>query len=946
MKKFILSFLLIHFGGHLPTIFSQTNNSFTDTTKKNLNFLEIDEQFNALWKDKKPNMLVEEYNAEEGGWQQYERWAHFMEQRTLPSGNMPNPNILWNEWNAYKNIHKKNKTASFTGNWSFIGPDFVPSASSSGGTGRINCIVFDPTNSNTIWLGTPDGGLWKSTDAGSTWSTNTDLLTNLGISDIAIDPTNTQNMLIVTGDKFGYDDGTGNFWGGTYSAGILKSTDGGITWNATSLTYAQTQYTTFQRVIIIPDYPNIVLAVASDGIWRSTDSGSNWTKIKTGTYYDLELNPGNSSISYTANKNSIYKSTDYGQTWSLTYTTTSTADGRVSLAVTDANSSVLYAWFENGYLYKSSDEAVTFQAESNPSNNYTFYGYYDMALTACPTNENMVFIGGLDIYKSTNSGSSWTQMSHWSNTQTSPKYAHADHHCLTFLPGSGTEIYTGNDGGIFKSTNTGSAWTDLSQGIGITQLYSIASAATDPYLIYMGAQDNGSLEYDNGTTTSVYGGDGMDCMADYSDPTISYVSLYYGSIYQSTDGGNNYYDISPFATGAWVTPFVMDPKNHNTLYGGYDQVYKTTNAGNNWNSISASVSLGSSLITSLAVAQSNTKYIYFATLSKIYVTKDGGSTWTSIKSGLPVTYLSISGITISHTDPEKVWITFSGYGSGEKVYYSDNAGTSWTNISGSLPNIPFNCVTYQDNSNDQIYVGSDFGVYYINKSMSDWTYFNTGLPNVIISELEINDGIKKIRAATYGRGIWESDLADTTGDTITVYTDFTASLTTIYEGDAITFTDLTTGNPSAWSWTFTGASPSSSTSQNPSSIKYKTAGTYNVSLYASHGNKNDTESKTSYITVLADTASSSSIFEKSSITDLFIFPNPTNGIFEINITLKKMTQTNLSIYNALGSVVYTNNLGPTKGDDYYIDLSNQAKGVYYLKINTEKESVVRKIVLQ
>jgi photosystem II stability/assembly factor-like uncharacterized protein len=940
MKFIFLVLFILTFYFSPNILFAQANVSDENSSAQRLNFFDIDNEFNSFWANKNPSMMHEHENAKEGGWQQYQRWAHFMKQRTLPKGNIPAPNILWNEWEKQKSRFKKNKTSSFNGNWTYLGPDFIVTSTADGGTGRINCIVFDPNNTNIIWVGTPNGGLWKSTNGGSSWSSNTDLLSNLGISDIAIDPTNTQNMWVITGDKFGYENSKGNFWGGTYSAGILKSSDGGLTWLATSLTYDQTDYVSFQRIIVIPDDPSVLVAVSSDGIWRSTDSGDNWTKVKTGTYYDLEMNVSNSSVLYAASKSTVYQSSDYGNTWASIFSG-STSYGRVSLALTEANSSVIYAWFEDGYLYKSSDGGSSFTSKSNPSSDYTFYGYYDMAIAVSPSNENLVFIGGLDLYKSTNGGSSWSKISDWDEIPTASDYVHADHHYITYLPGSSSTLFSGNDGGIFKSTNTGTSWTDISQDMGITQLYKLGSSAIDPYLIYMGAQDNGTFEYDNGSSESVYGADGMECIADHSDKTISYISYQYGKLLKSTSSGSLYIKITPSnATGDWTTPFVMDPNDHNTIYAGYEQVYKTTDAGSNW-SIISNVSVGSWSMNALAVAESNTKYIYFSSYSKIYMTKDGGSNWIDIKSGLPVSYLSISGIAISHSNPEKVWVTISGYGSGEKVYFSEDAGSSWTNISGSLPNIPANCVEFHEGSNDAVYVGTDFGVYFKDASMNDWAYFNTGLPNVIIAELEINDNAEKIRAATYGRGLWESDLMPSSIDS-TLNANFTATSTTVYVGETIDFTDLTSGYPASWQWTFNGASTTSSTDQNPS-VTYNTVGSYEVSLYVSNNKGNDIKIESAYITVLDTTAS---ISEINYISDLNIFPNPTEGIINISFALKQNMTTDIIIYNALNEVIYKNKLEDIQTADLLIDFSENSKGICFLKLNTEKESAVRKIVLR
>ncbi|PLX00942.1 MAG: hypothetical protein C0594_14995 [Marinilabiliales bacterium] len=285
----------------------------------------------------------------------------------------------------------------------------------------------------------------------------------------------------------------------------------------------------------------------------------------------------------------------------------------------------------------------------------------------------------------------------------------------------------------------------------------MGSAAADENICITGAQDNGTMKYNAGVWNAVIGGDGMECFIDENNSSTMYGTVYYGALYKSTNGGYDFNEITPLAAedGAWVTPFATEPGNSNVIYGGYTDVFKTSDAGNSWTQISTDLTGGTTL-RSLAVAPSNTDVIYAATYTSIWKTTDGGTTWSDISSGFPV--LSIKYITVSDTDPGNIWVSLSGYTAGEKVYTSTDGGNSWSNFSDGLPNLPVNCVLYENESNDAIYAGTDVGVYYRNESMSAWELFSEGLPNVIVNELEIHYASGKIRAATFGRGLWESDL--------------------------------------------------------------------------------------------------------------------------------------------------------------------------------------------
>jgi len=331
-----------------------------------------------------------------------------------------------------------------------------------------------------------------------------------------------------------------------------------------------------------------------------------------------------------------------------------------------------------------------------------------------------------------------------------------------------------NDGGLYKTTNGGATWTDLSNGLQISQMYRIGVSQTIVSNILCGLQDNGTREIYNNTwyQPSAIGGDGMECLMDYSDPNIEYATYAYGRLTRTYDfwsnttvisnnipGMINYVNTYGHESGSWVTPFVIHPSNPQILFAGYHNVWKTTDRGDTWTQIS---NLGlSSTLKSIAVAPSNGNTIYTATYDTLFLTSNGGSNWYYVPLGIP--NAKITYIAVHQTNPQTLWITLSGYSSGQKVYKSTNGGSSWTNISGTLPNLPVNCITYHNGSNDDLYIGTDAGVFYRNATMSDWIPYITGLPNVVVTELEISYNNNKLWAATFGRGLWNSDLNSTAG---------------------------------------------------------------------------------------------------------------------------------------------------------------------------------------
>ena len=723
----------------------------------NINFYETQQDFEEYWRNKP---------IEKGkGWKQFKRWENFMIPRVFPSGEY-NPNILIDE---YKNLTETNNQflMSPPNIWEQVGPDNVPLQSNGDkrGIGRVNTVAFHPTNPNIIYVGAPAGGFWKSSNNGQTWSTTTDFLTNLGVSDIAINPNNANEIYIITGDRDAGD---------TYSYGLMKSIDGGNSFNLTGLSFNITNYYKGNRVLIDPTNTNVIIVATSNGIYRSVDSGVTFVLTYSGiNMTDIEFHPTNPDIIYGASKGntSIYKSSDNGISWSQAGSGLPSTNSvvRACVAVTPDNPQVVYAMFgnnSNGFygVYKSSDEGLTWSQQSNSPNllGWSATGsdndgqaWYDLAFAVSPTNEDILFVGGINCWKSTNSGQSWNINTHWYGAN-GITYMHADEHMLKYNP-LNNYLYSGNDGGLYYSNDNGNDWMDISDGLHITQFYSLGVSQTVQDKVITGSQDNGTFLKSNLNWDAVIGGDGMECIIDYTNSNIMYGSLYYGDIRKSTNGGNSFSSIAPANNGSWETPYILDMNDPNIIYIGYDEIKKSIDGGNNWTQITNGETNGGK-INEIAISKSNPNVIYFTDDSNIFKTTDGGNNWIQVNNNLP--YLYISYVIINPNDENTVWVTFSGYSSGKKVYKSIDGGNSWVNISGTLPNVPINCIELDKNNNlETLYIGSDLGVFTSDSTLNDWNLFNNNtLPNVIVNELEIQYQSNKLFAATYGRGLWSIDL--------------------------------------------------------------------------------------------------------------------------------------------------------------------------------------------
>ena len=752
------------------------HNIFNSTST---NFYDFQESFekaeNKQEKINRKKVKKGEPVGETPGFDIYEKWAEFMEPRVYPSGNITLPSTAYDKYIEWQSSNPQptvltqptdpqNFQRTTVANWTLLGPTGSPTGPlpySGTGAGRLSFITFHPTDVNTYYVGAPDGGLWRSTNSGASWSTNTDFLSLIGVADLKIDPTNTMVMYLATGDREG----------DKASRGVLKSNDGGVTWINTSVVFMPQQNARIVQMIMNPTDPLNMLIATSEGIYRTTDGWVTNTLVQMGSFKTLVFKPNSAATIYAAGTE-VLTSTNNGQSWTNAGgLPNSNLVVRIALAVTAADPTIVYALCGKQSnssflgLYRSTDSGVSFSLMSSSPNilGYNANGldlndgqaFYDLAIVASPTDANIITTGGINHWQSTNGGLSWTNLSLWNAGQ-----VHADIHNLTYLPGSNSIMFSCNDGGIFRSTTNGTNFVDISNNLAITQAVGIGLSKFTVNKLVVGTQDNGTTVKTGSLWRSVFGGDGGECFygSKTSDDTL-YIQYVSGAFYRSVDGGVNFDTLTAGLSGKFdfYSNWLQDPINSNILYAcGNKNLFKSTNKGTDWAAI-GNLSGYAGTVKDIAIPSSNNSAVYVIKSNRVLKSTDGASSFVDITGNLPTANASLTSIAVSNVNDSIIWVTFSGYSAGEKLFKSTNAGTTWTNVSAGLPNIPINKVLSINNSiSDAIYLAADIGVYYMS-NITALQPFNNALPNVAVRDLEIQYASGKLIAATYGRGIWQTD---------------------------------------------------------------------------------------------------------------------------------------------------------------------------------------------
>jgi len=738
--------------------------AFTSAVFAQIEFVEMDSSYSAAYQGINSPELVKG-----SGFKKYVRWKYFSEARLNPDGTYPDPALIKAYYQDYNESKADRTTRAAIANWTSVGPTYYSTGtltSYAPGIGRVDVVCFHPDNDNIIFVGTPTGGLWKSIDGGSNWYCLTDAqgLTMWGVADLVFDPTDPEHMFMAAGDG-----DTPTFIMSITSTGLYETFDGGETWNETAFSIYVASGAWISRIMMHPTDGTIMYVSGSFGIYKTTDGFETGTIITSiPDIMDMEVKPDSFNDIYACTNHFTYKIN--ASTLAVTTLISHPSGFRSNLGVSIANPDYLYVCVAGtGALvnvFKSTDAGVSFTTLPYdpaillldfPIPSYVGTNTFD--LNVSPTNAEEVYVGCGNLYRFLEGD--WTKITTSIITNLDEEYVHGDVHTLEF--NADGKLYVGTDGGLFEKGIETDVFTDISAGMSISQIYKFGSHPTDPLRFNIGTQDNGQMEYRmGGNWEQITGSDGWHAYYHPTDPDIFYTSILFGHVYKTIDGGETVSLIldpndvtipwGPYiASYRFISPFLMHPLEPEILYAAYDDVYRSDNGGASW---SKRTSLNKDFHV-FAAAYSNPDSYYFGTRSELYLTTSNGDSYSLVTP--PIAGATLSDIIVDPLNYERVWLSLAGYVDGAKVFYSADAGSSWTNISGDLPNFPVNCLHFLEGSNDEIYLGNDAGVYVMNDTLA-WQNFSTDLPTIMVYDLSIDYENEQLRAGTFGRGVWVSDL--------------------------------------------------------------------------------------------------------------------------------------------------------------------------------------------
>lgn len=724
------------------------------------------------------------------------RWKHFYEQRAYPFAKIPDGALrrARKQMESQFGVRRGFLSAQAVGNgWTAVGPNTV--SINLGSSGRLTSIVVHPTQPNIMFVAGAQGGVWRTINGGANWLPVTDDMCSLAMGSLAIDQVNPNIIYAGTGELHNAGD---NYYG----CGVLRSTDGGTTWeqlgasvfDVTTSGPSGTGGTSISKIVIDrassgSTTGTTVFAATRIGLFKSTNSGVNWTVLSNGIpsgsgaiISDLvadTLAPGTfyaahgNTVGATGNPaNGVYKTVDGGASWvKQTSAPSGTTFGRINLGISQSSPNILYAAAENfasgqlAGIWRTADGGANWTPVSAAGASCNGQCWYNQHITVHPLGPDTVYYGGLNLQKSVNGGATFASIGAAGNAG-----IHVDQHAMAFDPTDHRIIYAGNDGGIYKSVNGGQSWTSLNNDISIHQFYGGFSLhPTDANKMMGGSQDNGTNEY-NGSVNwaDVLGGDGGYTAIDHITGNTGWAEPQWTPPSNQNPGGPWRRDgptgrafsrkvtgINLDDRGLFIPPLYMDPVNPKVLYFGTYRLYRTRNNGETWTALTDPNTGTGGVIRTIAVARTDTNVIYVATsfgAGLIQVSADGGNSWSV---GTYPSQRLVTDIAVDPTDASVAYATVSGFGAGH-VWKTTNRGATWVDISSNLPDVPANAIVIQPGV--EIDIGTDLGVFRSTNDGASWTPF-TGLPNVAVFDLAFNPVTQLLVAATHGRGAFKFTVA-------------------------------------------------------------------------------------------------------------------------------------------------------------------------------------------
>lgn len=686
--------------------------------------------------------------------------------------------------------------------------------------GRIADIAVNPKDKTNWYVAVGSGGVWKTTNAGTTWKAVFENQSSYSIGSVAIDPNQPNVVWVGTGENVS---GRHVGWGD----GIYKSLDAGQTWQRMGLEKSEH----IGKILIDPRNSNVVLVAAEGPLWsaggdrglyKTTDGGKTWKlalKIDENTgVTDIEFDPSTPDVVYAAAyqrrrhtwslmaggpQSGIYKSTDNGDTWRQVKTGLPSGDmGKIGLAVTAANPNLVFATIEadekNRGFYRSTDKGESWEKRNSYISGGTGPHYYQ-EIEASQTNPDLIYQMDVFLHVTRDGGKSFDYLG-------TGREKHSDNHAMWIDRDNGQHMLAGTDAGLYESFDEGTTWRHF-ENLPVSQFYKLALDNTLPfYNVVAGAQDLGTLIGPSRTMNIEgvrnqdwyvpLGADGYDVAFDPKDPNIVYMEIQEGNLVRLDRATEEVISIKPQPEPNdpperfnWDSPIIVSPHNNKTLYYGSQRLWRSNDQGNSWTPVSGDLTTNQNryglkmfnTVPSVDDLYDNGAMSQFSTLTSvsesplvegllytgsddglIHVSEDGGKNWRRAQSLQKVPALSfINDVEASKHDANVVFAVADAHKVGDYttfLFVSNDRGKSWQPIQGDLPANTIVWVIKQDHiDKNLLFIGTEYGIYFSPNRGVNWMRFSSGSPTIPFRDLELHERDNDIAGASFGRGIYIID---------------------------------------------------------------------------------------------------------------------------------------------------------------------------------------------
>lgn len=782
LKQFVIYFVFL-----IPlSSYTQIEKEYKSLKSQSTsNYYDIVKQVKPiLWRNYVNAKSASDKKAAHKALKQFGRWQEHWKDRINIDGSFPNSNLENRVLNLKENMllsTPKSSGSRFSLEWTQVGPQVNVDPHgyvAYPGMGRVNVVRW--LGENTFIAGTPNGGIWKTTDNGHNWEPKTDMLARIGITDILVNPMNPSIMYAVTGDR----DGTH-----AASIGVIKSTDEGETWSTTGLVVSpELEEGTYNSAALgmKPNDPDKLVAIINTSVYYSHDGGDTFEK------WGVEAS-GLNDIMYTDDfilisdiNGNIIRSTDDGESFVLIFV--GSEEGQPAF-VTRFNQEIIndevyfLAGIEKGaQVFKANTDAIlsaTFADQmkielvGNPIDDYNPQGTYNVTIAVNPFNPDKILVCGVDGYFTNDGGETWTKkMDAYTSDTSGETYIHPDHHFSQYLKED--IVLQGHDGGVslINTNEEPFGHQDLTGNLIIGQIYHAAlnPSDDDAQNFLLGLQDNDgfskSPETKGGNWVAAQAGDGTAAGINQNDPKIRFLGGTNGQLALTLSAFEKGHDDAvPVIGSSENAPFVCEVTIHNEdplyVFAGHEEMKFSVDGGANFNDAPENMQVGP---TEEIEQYGNQVAIVGANGQRIAIFENGVfSEVADIKAPEGV-QTNFNSLAISAADGNTLYGTVKGYEDGVKVFVSNDRGLTWSNISFDLPNVITKKVVSKSTNlgefDEILFLATNIGVYYkLGSDSESWTKLGDNLPYVTVTDLDINYVTDKLYASTFGRGLWEIELS-------------------------------------------------------------------------------------------------------------------------------------------------------------------------------------------